>query len=93
MAQTVETGRDCAHAALACDLDRCTAEIDNRCDTPVTCRLGIESQCEAGGEVGPVNAMTKPITQLAGTKKVIEAVTSCHQGAPITTKVQSLTCI
>ena len=91
--EPAETGRSCAHAVTACELGHCTAEIDNRCDTPVTCRFGIESMCQAGGETGPVDALTKPITQLAGTKRVIEAFTDCHQGAPVTTRPSSLECI
>jgi len=93
-AEALATGRDCALATGACGGGRCSVEIDNGCDTPVTCQLRIESQCQtAGGDVGPANASTKHVTQLASTKNVLEAQTNCGQGTAVATKVEALTCI
>jgi hypothetical protein len=87
------TGRECAQASGACEAGRCTVEIDNRCDTPVTCQLRIESQCQtAAGDVGPATAGTKKVTQLKGTRNMLEAQTNC-EGTAIATKVDTLECI
>lgn len=93
-AEVVATGRDCARASIACEPGRCTAEVHNRCTTPVTCQLRVESSCQtSGGEGGPANASSKHVTQLAGTKRVLDVATSCGQGSPVVTRVQSISCI
>jgi hypothetical protein len=69
------------------------ATIDNQCDLPVTCRMKIESQCDAGGVTGPANAATKQVTQLAKTTNVLEASTQCGQGSAVLTKVTGLECL
>lgn len=87
------TGRDCALASGACEAGRCLVEIDNRCDTPVTCQMRIESQCRtAAGDLGPATAGTRKVTQLKGTKNVLEAQTNC-EGDAIVTRVDTLECI
>jgi hypothetical protein len=91
--ERLETGRACAPATASCEPGRCVATIDNQCDLPVTCRMSIESQCDAGGVSGPANAATKQVTQLAKTSNVLEASTQCSQGAPVLTKVVALECI
>lgn len=91
--ERLETGRTCAPATASCEPGRCVATIDNQCDLPVTCRMSIESQCDAGGVSGPANAATKQVTQLAKTSNVLEASTQCSQGAPVLTKVVGLECI
>jgi hypothetical protein len=89
----VETGRNCAHAAAHCGGGRCVVEVDNQCDTPVTCQLHVESLCQTnGGDVGPANASTKKVTQLAGTKQSLEVQANC-EGTFLSTKVTSLECI
>lgn len=89
----LETGRACAPANASCEAGRCVATVDNRCDVPVTCRMSIESQCDAGGVSGPANAATKQVTQLAKTTNVLEASTQCSQGTAVLTKVVGLECI
>ena len=91
--EKMETGRPCAPASASCEPGRCVATIDNQCETPVTCRMTIESQCDAGGVSGPANAATKQVTQLAKTTNVLEATTQCGQGSAVLTKVAGLECI
>lgn len=92
--ETVETGRDCAQAETSCEVGRCIAEIDNRCDTPVTCQLHVGSLCRtAGGEQGPANATSERRTTLSGASQALEAVVSCGQGTPVTTSVDAVECI
>lgn len=92
--ERLETGRQCAMAHVACEAGRCVAEIDNRCDTPVTCQLHVESLCETdGGEVGPANTSTKHFTQLSRTRRSLEAHTACGQGRAVTTRVERVECI
>lgn len=92
--ERLETGRACAMANVACEAGRCVAEIDNLCETPVTCQLHVESLCETdGGEVGPANTSTKHFTQLSRTKRSLEANTTCGQGRALTTRVQRVECI
>ncbi len=45
------------------------------------------------GNVGPAEASTKRVTQLAGTKKTLEAQTDCGQGTAVSTKIAALECI
>lgn len=91
--EKIETGRACAPASASCEAGRCVATIDNQCDQPVTCRMKIESQCDAGGLSGPANASTKQVTQLAKTTNVLEASTQCSQGSAVLTTVTGLECI
>jgi hypothetical protein len=92
--EPVQTGRDCAIASARCESGRCNVEVENRCKTPVTCRLRVESLCRtSGGETGPANASTHQVTQLAGTSNRLEAETSCGEGTPVTTKVEAVECI
>ena len=92
--ETLETGRDCATAATSCGVGRCVAEIDNRCDTPVTCQLHVGSLCKTdGGEHGPANATSERLTMLSGAKQQLEAEVSCGQGTPLTTLVDGVDCI
>src|SRR5690349_7300912 len=93
IADPYTTGKDCAPGSGICDHGRCSIEIDNKCTTPVTCKMIIESQCRSdNGEGGPATAKTGQVTQLAGTKSTLEAQTDCGQGAPAITRVQELTC-
>jgi hypothetical protein len=92
--EVVTTGRECAPAHIACEPGRCVAEVHNGCDTPVTCQLHIESLCETdGGEVGPANTSTKHFTQRKGSKRSLEAHTTCGQGHVVLTKVTRVECI
>jgi hypothetical protein len=91
---SLPTGRDCARATPRCGDGRCVVEVDNDCSSPITCQLRIESLCQnANGDTGPANASTKQVTQLARSKKYLETETSCGQGNPVTTNVESFTCI
>ena len=91
--EPLSTGRDCAPATASCEPGRCVATIENRCELPVTCRMSIESLCDAGGVSGPANATTKQVTQLAKTSSTLEASTQCDQGSAVLTKVTALECI
>ncbi len=92
--EAVTTGKTCARATGACESGRCSADIDNACPTPVTCRLRVETLCQTSeGNVGPAEASTKRVTQLAGTKKTLEAQTDCGQGTAVSTKIAALECI
>jgi hypothetical protein len=88
------TGRSCAEASGSCDGGRCAVDVDNRCDTPLTCRLRVESLCRStNGDTGPANASSVKLTQLAGTKHTLEAEIDCTPGTPLLTHVQALECI
>lgn len=92
--EPMDTGRECATAQTRCGGGRCTAEIDNRCKLPITCKLHIESLCQtSNGETGPANASTKDVTTLGSRTNVIEAETSCGQGTPVVTRIEGLECI
>ncbi len=92
--ESIVTGRSCARAIGNCGQGLCSIQIDNRCDTPVTCQLRVETLCQtSGGDVGPAHASTKHVTQLQGTKRLLEAQTDCGQGTPVATKVEALDCI
>lgn len=92
--ETFATSRPCATATVACELGRCTAEVVNDCETPVTCQLVVESLCEtSNGQVGPADARSEKVTQLAGTTELLGAETSCGVGKPLTTTVQAVECI
>ncbi len=91
--EALNSGRECALASGACEHGRCTVAVDNRCETPVTCQMRIESQCRtASGDIGPATASTRKLTQLKGARSTLEARTNC-EGEALVTRVEALECI
>jgi hypothetical protein len=93
LVESYSSGRACAVASGSCDGGHCAVDLDNRCDSPVTCKLKISSVCQSSnGDTGPATATSDKATQLAGVKRTLEASVDCGQGSPRLTKVEAVEC-
>jgi hypothetical protein len=89
-----DTGRPCAPARVACERGNCAANVQNTCDTPVTCDLYIECICAAyTGEEGPATATSGKNTILAGEKDGLAARVLCSSGEVVATIARRVVCI
>lgn len=90
---SLETGRACAKAEVACAPGNCAARVHNRCKKPVTCDLRIECICRAQtGEEGPATANSGEYTVLAGTDEGLAAKVICDQGEVLATIARTIEC-
>jgi hypothetical protein len=91
--ETMETGSACAPAEIVCDPIHCTAEIENRCDKPVTCKLFALTYCRPpNGNQGPATATSEQQTVLPRAAKQLQATLSCGNGIPTATRVDKVEC-
>ena len=89
----LETGRECATAAIACAPGNCAARVKNSCKKPVTCALRIECICRAlTGEEGPATADSGEYTILAGDGDGLAARVICDQGEVLATIARTVHC-
>ena len=89
----LQTGKACARTEVACAPGNCAANIANRCKTPVTCELRMESICrELTGEEGPATATSGEETLLSGERVGIAATVLCNQGEVIATIARTVIC-
>jgi hypothetical protein len=88
-----DTGRSCAAARVACKAGNCAANVQNTCETPVTCDLYIECICQAyTGEEGPATATSGKNTILSGEKDGLAARVLCNSGEVVATIARRVTC-
>jgi hypothetical protein len=89
----LQTGRNCAQAAVACAPGNCAANVQNTCPKPVTCEVSIECICRAfTGEEGPATATSGEYTILAGDKEGLSAKVICEQGDVLATIARTVRC-
>ena len=89
----LDTGRNCAQAAVACGPGNCAANVENTCNKPVTCDLRIECICRAlTGEEGPAMATSGEYTILAGGKEGLSAKVICDSGDVLATIARTVRC-
>jgi hypothetical protein len=89
---TLETGRDCARAEVACGVGNCVARIDNTCDEPLTCELAIQCVCQAvTGESGEARSRASDTAPAKG-KVGLEAHAICGAGEVKATFAQAVSC-
>ena len=90
---SLDTGRPCATAEVACAPGNCAAKVSNACKQPVTCDLRIECICRAmTGEEGPAMATSGELTILAGVQEGLAAKVICEQGDVLATIARTLEC-
>ncbi|MBM4376184.1 MAG: hypothetical protein FJ095_13965 [Deltaproteobacteria bacterium] len=89
---TLETGRACARAEVACGVGNCVARIDNTCDEPLTCELAIQCVCQAyTGESGEARSRASDTAPAKG-KVGLEAHAICGAGEVKATFAEAVRC-
>ncbi len=87
----LDTGIDCVKAEGVCDLGICTAEIQNDCETPVTCELVVLGICQSGSNVGNARHAS-PLTIPAGASEDLATQPDCQDAKLVGTTIEELNC-
>jgi hypothetical protein len=88
---TVDAGKACVKAEAACSGGLCVIEVQNACEEPVTCDVGIGSVCKTDAELIDAKARGRD-TVPAKMRGKISVAANCTRGAVMTTEVKEMRC-
>jgi hypothetical protein len=92
VADSVDTGKDCATAEVQCGGGTCVAHVKNACTQSVRCELAVTATCDAPGG-SAIDSDGRAADNVApGSTSDVAAQATCTSGRALHTEARGLSC-
>jgi hypothetical protein len=92
LADSVDTGKECATASVQCGGAMCVAHVKNACTQSVRCELAVTATCDAPGG-STIDSDGRAADNVpAGSTSDVAAQATCTSGRALHTEARGLSC-